>query len=101
MTSAPFRLFDRDLHRMRLDRAAQGFGAADFLKVRAATDAVWRLEAIMRAFPVAVDLGARNGAFAAALAQSEAKAKVGALIEADLSRRMLSGRHANLRAMIQ
>lgn len=46
----------------------------------------------MREFPVAVDLGARNGAFAAALAQSEAKAKVGALIEADLSLGMLAGR---------
>ena len=92
MTSAPPRLFDRDLHRRRLDRAAPAYGAADFLKARAASDAVERLEAIMRDFPLAVDLGARNGAFTAALAQSEAKAKVGALIEADLSHRMLSGR---------
>ena len=92
MTSAPPRLFDRDLHRRRLDRAAPGYGAADFLKARAAADAVERLEAIMREFPLAVDLGARNGAFAAALALSEAKAKVGALIEADLSLRMLAGR---------
>jgi len=90
--TAPPRLFDRDLHRSRLDRAAPGYGAADFLKARAAADAVERLEAIMRDFPVAVDLGARNGAFAAALAQSEAKAKVGALIEADLSRQMLADR---------
>jgi SAM-dependent methyltransferase len=92
MTTAPPRLFDRDLHRVRLDRAAPGYGAADFLKARAAADAVERLEVIMRDFPVAVDLGARNGAFAAALTQSEAKAKVGALIEADLSLRMLSDR---------
>jgi SAM-dependent methyltransferase len=90
--TAPPRLFDRDLHRARLDRASPAYGAADFLKARAAADAVERLEAIMRDFPLAVDLGARNGAFATALAQSEAKAKVGALIEADLSRRMLSGR---------
>jgi SAM-dependent methyltransferase len=90
--TAPPRLFDRALHRVRLDRAAPGYGAADFLKARAAADAVERLEAIMREFPVAVDLGARNGAFAAALAQSEAKAKIGALIEADLSLRMLSSR---------
>lgn len=89
---APPRLFDRDLHRQRLDRAAKGYGAADFLKARAAGDAVERLETIMRTFPLAVDLGARNGAFAAALAQSEAKEKVGALIEADLSARMLAGR---------
>ena len=90
--TAPPRLFDRELHRRRLDRAAPGYGAADFLKARAAADAVERLEAIMRDFPVAVDLGARNGAFAAALAQSEAKSKVGALIETDLSLRMLAGR---------
>jgi SAM-dependent methyltransferase len=94
--NAPPRLFDRDLHRARLDRAAPAYGAADFLKARAAADAVERLEAIMRDFPLAVDLGARNGAFAAALARSEAqqsaKPKVGALIEADLSGRMLSGR---------
>ena len=92
MTSAPPRLFDRELHRRRLDRAAPGYGAADFLKARAAADAVERLEVIMRDFPLAVDLGARNGAFAAALAQSDAKAKVEALIEADLSLRMLVGR---------
>ena len=54
--SAPPRLFDRDLHRLRLDRAAPGYGAADFLKARAAGDAVERLEAIMRIFPLAVDL---------------------------------------------
>lgn len=90
--SAPPRLFDRNLHRLRLDRAAPGYGAADFLKARAAGDAVERLEAIMRTFPLAVDLGARNGAFAAALAQSEARLKVGALVETDLSARMLAGR---------
>jgi SAM-dependent methyltransferase len=92
MTSVPPRLFDRDLHRVRLDRAAPAYDAAGFLKARAAADAAERLEAIMRDFPVAVDLGARNGAFADALAGSEARAKIGVLIEADLSRRMLAGR---------
>ena len=92
--SAPPRLFDRALHRLRLDRAAPGYGAADFLKARAAGDAVERLETIMRTFPLAVDLGARTGAFAAALAQSDAKDRVGALIETDLSARMLRGRGA-------
>ncbi|WP_374653475.1 methyltransferase domain-containing protein [Phenylobacterium sp.] len=90
--SAPPRLFDRDLLRARLDRAAPGYGAADFLKARAAEDAVVRLEAIMRDFPRAVDLGARNGAFAKALAQSDAAVRVGFLVEADLSARMLAGR---------
>jgi len=90
--SAPPRLFDRDLHRLRLDRAAPGYADADFLKRRAADDAVVRLEAIMREFPIAVDLGARNGAFGLALAQSDAAPRVGLLIEADLSARMLEGR---------
>lgn len=78
--------------RARLDRAAAGFPAAGFLKARAAEDAVMRLEAILREFPVAVDLGARDGAFARALALSDAREKVGLLIQTDLSERMLGGR---------
>ena len=78
--------------RTRLDRAAAGFADADFLKRRAAEDAVARLEAIMREFPLAVDLGSRNGAFRDALAESDAQARVGFLIEADLSSKMLAGR---------
>ena len=46
----------------------------------------------MRDFPRAVDLGARNGAFAHALAASDAAPRVGLLVEADLSGRMLAGR---------
>jgi len=91
MTTSPL-LFDRALLRARLDRAAPGFPAASFLKTRAAEDAVMRLEAILREFPVAVDLGARDGAFARALAASDARQKVGLLIETDLSARMLAGR---------
>jgi len=91
MTEPP-RLFDRALHRRRLDRAAPHFSGADFLKRRAAQDAVERLEAILRNFPRAVDLGARNGAFAAALALSDAAPRVGMLIETDLSRPMLGAR---------
>lgn len=90
--SAPPRIFDRDLLRARLDRAAPGYAAADFLKARAAEDAVIRLEAIMRDFPRAVDLGARNGHFARFLAGSDAAARVGFLVETDLSPRMLAGR---------
>lgn len=91
-TPAPPVLFDRALHRRRLDRASAGYAAANFLKARAAEDAVMRLEAIMRSFPLAVDLGARDGAFARALAASDARARVGALIETDLSLPMLAGR---------
>jgi SAM-dependent methyltransferase len=91
MTNPP-PLFDRALHRLRLDRAAPLYGSAAFLKARAAADAVERLEAIMRSFPLAVDLGARDGAFAAALSGSSAKARVGLVVETDLSARMLAGR---------
>jgi SAM-dependent methyltransferase len=92
MESAPPILFDRALHRRRLDRAAARYAEADFLKARAAGDAVERLESIMRSFPVAVDLGARTGVFAKLLAQSPARERVGRLIEADLSAAMLGQR---------
>ncbi len=88
---APPRLFDRGLHRKRLERAASGYAGADFLHRRAAHDIAERLAPIMRTFTVAVDLSARGGAFAGALAD-EVPGKVGTLIEADLSPRMLAGR---------
>jgi SAM-dependent methyltransferase len=87
MADAPPRLFDRDLHRRRLERAAGGY--AGFLKARAAQDAAERLEAVLHRFPRAVDLGARDGAFARALAASEAAERIGLVIEADLSAAML------------
>jgi SAM-dependent methyltransferase len=90
--NAPPRLFDRPLHRHRLDRAASRFASANFLKTRAAQDMVERLEAILRSFPLCVDLGARDGSFAAALAQSEARERVGTVIETDFSLPMLRGR---------
>jgi SAM-dependent methyltransferase len=88
--SGPPRLFDRALHRRRLDRAAAGY--AGFLKQRAADDLAERLAAVRRDFTLAADLGARDGAFARALAASDAAAKVGLLVETDLSSRMLAGR---------
>ncbi|HZZ89337.1 MAG TPA: methyltransferase domain-containing protein [Caulobacteraceae bacterium] len=90
--SGPPRLFDRDLHRRRLDRAARRYASASFLKRRAAVDIVQRLETIRRNFPVAVDLGSRDGSFARALAASDAAAKVGVLFQTDLSAAMLAGR---------
>lgn len=90
MTS-PF-LFDRALHRRRLDRAAPHYDTAAFLKQRAAADAVERLESAVRDFPLAAELGARTGAFAQALADSPARGKMDVLFEADLSARMLAGR---------
>ncbi|WP_184716977.1 methyltransferase domain-containing protein [Caulobacter sp.] len=91
MTASPL-LFDRTLHRQRLDRAAPDYASADFLKARAAQDVVMRLETILRRFPVAVDLGSRNGSFSKALADSDAAANIDVLFETDLSARMLAGR---------
>ncbi len=90
--SAPPRLFDRSLHRARLDRAAFDFAAADFLKARAAGDMVERIEIILRDFPVCVDLGARSGIFSQILLTSDARPRVGTVIETDLSGVMLAGR---------
>jgi SAM-dependent methyltransferase len=92
MSSTPPALFDRALHRRRLDRAAAGFSPAGFLKERAAGDAVERLETIVRDFPLCVDLGARDGAFRRALAKSDAADHIGLLIETDLSAAMLRDR---------
>lgn len=88
MTASPL-LFDRALLRTRLDRAAPDYASADFLKRRAAEDVVMRLETILRRFPVAVDLGSRNGAFSRALNASDAVEKIDVLFQADLSARML------------
>ncbi len=93
----PPRLFDRALLRRRLARAAPDFARADFLARAAAEDLVERLESTPRRFVVAVDLAARRGAFAAALAASPAGKRVGFLIEADLAGAMLAGRPAQAR----
>lgn len=53
-----------------------------------------RLETILRRFPTAVDLGARNGHFFKTLEASDARANIDLLIETDLSERMLAGRGA-------
>ena len=90
--SAPPRLFDRELHRKRLDRAAKGFSGADFLQRRAAFDVAERLEPIARDFPLAVALSARRGAFREALDETGARERVGVLVEADLSPVMLADR---------
>jgi SAM-dependent methyltransferase len=81
MTGPP-QIFDRGLHRLRLARAARARSGADFLSLRVAEDLAERLEAINRRFDLAADLGARDGAFAAALGACSAAEKIGWLIEA-------------------
>jgi len=89
MTAAPPSLFDRALHRAHLDRASRDYGRGGFLKARAAEDAADRLSAVLHEFPVAADLGARDGALARALVGTPAQKRIGTLIEADLSHKML------------
>lgn len=91
-SSLPPQIFDRALHRKRLDRAADGYERADFLQRRAADDLAGRLGAILRTFPLAVDLCARKGAFRQALV-AEAPDRIGVLIEVDLSLAMLTSRN--------
>ena len=90
MPALPPPLFDRALHRLRLQRAAAKFGHADFLKARAAEDAAWRVSSILRRFPIAVDLSARSGVFAQALQKDAASGQIDVLVEADLSAAMLA-----------
>ena len=75
--SGPPVIFDSARRVARLRRSATRFREADFLHVRAALGATDSLEAILRDFPVAVDLSARPEAFADLLAESPAAAKVG------------------------
>jgi SAM-dependent methyltransferase len=89
MADLPPRLFDRQLRRLRLDRAAAEHDLADFLRVRTAEEACWRLSTILRRFPRAVDLGAHAGEFARALRASAAGDQVESLVELDASARML------------
>ncbi|MFN4068701.1 MAG: methyltransferase domain-containing protein [Brevundimonas aurantiaca] len=79
-TTAPPRIFDAGRREARLARSERRLTQADFLHVRAAENAVGSLEAILRDFPVAVDLSAHPGPFARALASSEAADRVGRIV---------------------
>ncbi len=65
-----------------------------------AEDVAWRLSAILRRFPLAVDLSARSGVFAQKLRESPTSAQVDALVEADLSAAMLASRDSPLRLVV-
>lgn len=77
MQSPPPRLFDPVRRASRLARADARFAEADFLHRRAAAEMANSLEAILRSFPVAVDLSPHPGVFAAALAGGGAADRVG------------------------
>jgi SAM-dependent methyltransferase len=65
--STPPNIFDRALWRQRLTRALRSGDACDFLAARVADDLAFRLAAISRPFPRALDLGS-PASLAAALA---------------------------------
>jgi len=89
--SDPPLIFDRALHRQRLERSAGLPEPANFLLARASEDAVERLSTILREFPLAVDLNARARTFSEALqADPIALGKIDLLIEAAPSERVLS-----------
>lgn len=76
-SEGPPRIFDAVRRQARLARSAARFPQADFLHARAAANAAESLEAILRDFPVAVDLSAHPGVFDAAVRSSDAAGRVG------------------------
>jgi SAM-dependent methyltransferase len=86
--SSPPRLFDRSLLTARRNRAAPGFSQAQFLRERSIEDTLLTLAAINRRFDLALDMSAADGGFGRALASSDVAAKVGLLIEGELSPRL-------------
>ncbi|QYF86653.1 methyltransferase domain-containing protein [Brevundimonas sp. PAMC22021] len=93
--SGPPRIFDPARREARLRRAASTFAQADFLHQRAAENAAGSLEAILRDFPVAVDLSAHAGVFEAAVRTSDASDRVGPVARpASLRQRAAPGAEA-------
>jgi len=88
--SSPPRLFDRSLLAARRNRAAGGFAQAHFLRERSIEDTLLTLAAINRRFDLALNMSAADGGFGRALGSSDAAAKVGLLIEGELSERLSS-----------
>src|SRR6185295_2111612 len=72
-------VFDRMLLRARRQRA-QALGPVTFLLDRVASDLAERLDAVLREFPLAVDLGTPADALRRALAE---KTSIGALVAVD------------------
>lgn len=80
-------LFDRILLSRRRARFAGKFREHDFLLRRASEEMAARLGAVVREFPLALDLGARNGLFGRAAIET---GRVGAVIHADMSAAFLT-----------
>ena len=85
------RIFDRRLLRNRRSRAAGDLRMHDFLLTEIAERLADRLSDIARRFPVALDLGARDGGLARRL---QGRGGIEVLIQSDAA--MVSAREANL-----
>ena len=93
--SGPPRIFDPARREARLRRSAATFPGADFLHRRAADNAAGSLEAILRDFPVAVDLSAQGGVFEEAVRMSDAAQRIGPVVRpTTLSQRAAPGAEA-------
>ena len=73
-------LFDRELLMRRRARAAAAAASHDFLLQRAGDDIAARLGAVVREFPLAINLGASHGAIAPAVMQT---GRVGHLVNTE------------------
>lgn len=73
-------LFDRNLLARRRARAAPAARSHDFLLQRAGEDIAARLDAVVRDFPLALDLGAHHGGITQALRQT---GRVGRIVSTD------------------
>jgi SAM-dependent methyltransferase len=82
-SSGPPVIFDSQRRTARLQRSEKLFSGADFLHARAAQNAVDSLDALLRDWPEVADLSAHPGPFAAALADSHAAPRVGAVKTVD------------------
>ena len=82
MTQAPQLVFDRTAVRRHRERVAEDFGNYDFLKVEVAERLADRLDDIKRSFPLALDLGAHDGALGRTLG---ARGGVETLVQADMA----------------
>lgn len=89
-------LFNRALHRLRRDKAAATLHEVDFILQAAAERLADRLLDIDRRFPLAVDMGCHHGM----LAQHLSTAKVGQLVQCDLSPHLLQQAPSPLRLAV-
>ena len=87
-------IFDRDLLLKRREKASLTFHDHDFLFKEVAIRLVDRVKDINRKFPLALDLGCRNGLLSNTFSELAPK-KIGTLVQADLSPGMVTSAMLN------